>query len=233
MGACTGREETNHATNHHRNAPQPLSARLGLSAVRGIRYRHNRRAEASSTGKSTAISAFPFTRITDSAWQAANHAAKAWRFIPLHPSLARSLPLPPLLPRSSSSRSSRVRERERGVEEGLAPRFSIPREPRLLVHAPSISMASEPPRFFVPGTGDLYADRRCRSKFSGDSTGKFVPPPRRERSGSSRRNIDPFPIRHARGIINIRVDLIFFRAVSRNGGRKVRSINTETKEGRG
>lgn len=120
MGACTGREETNHATNHHRNAPQPLSARLGLSAVRGIRYRHNRRAEASSTGKSTAISAFPFTRITDSAWQAANHAAKAWRFIPLHPSLARSLPLPPLLPRSSSSRSSRVRERERSGRRARA-----------------------------------------------------------------------------------------------------------------
>lgn len=272
-----GEGEANHATNHHRNARTHTHTRtlsIRLSAVRGIRYRHNRRAEPSSTGKSTAISAFPFTRITDSAWQAANHAAKAWPLhlaLPFHctPTLPAARPLdlappPPLLSFARPSRalflfllfsrdpSSVERERE---EQGFAARFSIPREPRLRLsytrhpfrwgeRAAKI-FRGERGTYCESGTGDLYADRRCRSKSSGGFDGEIRSPVGNvlvelrssiRRSRSLRRNIEPFPIRHARGITisNRRAD-IFPSTVSRNerGREEVHSINTRTGGGGG
>lgn len=175
-----GEGEANHATNHHRNARTHTHTRtlsIRLSAVRGIRYRHNRRAEPSSTGKSTAISAFPFTRITDSAWQAANHAAKAW---PLHPALpfhctptlpaARPLDLAPPPPLLSFARPSRAlflfllfsrdpssveRERERGTGVRGAFLNSARASPSALVHAPSISMGRASRQDFSRRTGNV------------------------------------------------------------------------------
>lgn len=204
-----GEGEANHATNHHRNARTHTHTRtlsIRLSAVRGIRYRHNRRAEPSSTGKSTAISAFPFTRITDSAWQAANHAAKAW---PLHPALpfhctptlpaARPLdlaPPPPLLFFARSSRAlflfllfsrdtssvERERERNRGSRRVSQFRESLAFGSR--TRAIHFDGASEPPRFFE-ANGERIASRgrEICTRIAGvavnppgDSTGKFVPP---------------------------------------------------------
>ena len=131
-----------------------------LSAVRGIRYRHNRRAEASSTGKSTAISAFPFTRITDSAWRAANHAFPFHQPLHLAPTLllfllSFALFLFLLLPLLSRSFVHGRRERSR-EEQGFAACFSIPREPRLaFVHAPSIWTGRASRQDFSSRTGNV------------------------------------------------------------------------------
>lgn len=149
----------------HRRGGQTTTQRtrtlfVRLSAVRGIRYRHNRRAEASSTGKSTAISAFPFTRITDSAWRAANHAFPFHQ--PLHLAstlllflLFFALFLFVLLPLLSRSFVHGRRERSR-EEQGFAACFSIPREPRLaFVHAPSIWTGRASRQDFSSRTGNV------------------------------------------------------------------------------
>ena len=124
--------------------------------------------------------------------------------------------------------------------------------PRLRTRAIHLDGASEPPRFFE-SNGERIASRGWEicTRIAGvavnppgDSTGKFVPPvgnvPVELRSSirpslrSLRRNIEPFPIRHAREITisNRRPELIFFRAQFRETeeGTKVRSINTETRK---
>lgn len=270
-----GEGEANHATNHHRNARTHTHTRtlsIRLSAVRGIRYRHNRRAEPSSTGKSTAISAFPFTRITDSAWQAANHAAKAW---PLHPALpfhctptlpaarsrsssssspllrstlARSLPLPPLLSRSFVCRE-RERERNRGSRRVSQFRESLAFGSR--TRAIHFDGASEPPRFFE-ANGERIASRgrEICTRIAGvavnppgDSTGKFVPPWGTFSSSCAARFVDlgvcggtssRFRSDTREESRYPTVGLIFFRVQFREtkeGGRRCTRLTPEREEG--